>query len=301
MNRMLETTDNDNQFVVDILSDLRKDNFGFQAWIRFLGSSWRKSRETAKGNPSLTNSWFSITIFIGLLAVAILIFNLFFEGPIETLHVLPGFLFFVVWQQSDLYWHLGLNRQITTGKQLSALSSATTVTFLRGLSASYLLARFIGGISTPSLLILLALIGGIITDILDGQIARRTHTQTKYGQIADAEADFCLYLAITGILIQQHILPFWFGMFLLLRFIIPLIAAIASYFLFAHAVRFGSTLWGKLSGLAFSFYLLLLLVPAKLIIITDVFHIPLMIVTMILLAIATVAQILRNVGAFPII
>ncbi|HYA98690.1 MAG TPA: CDP-alcohol phosphatidyltransferase family protein [Ktedonobacteraceae bacterium] len=301
MIHILNKTDNENQFVVDILSDLRKDNFGFQACICFLGSSWRKSHATAKGNPSLTNSWFSITIFIGLLALAILIFNLFFEGPIETLHVLPGFLFFVVWQQSDLYWHLGLNRQVGTGKQLSALSTATSVTFLRALSASYLLARFIGGIGTPSWLILLALVGGIITDILDGQIARRTHTQTKYGQIADAEADFCLYLAITGILIQQHILPFWFGMFLLLRFIIPLIAAIASYFLFAHPVRFGSTLWGKLSGLAFSFYLLLLLVPAKLIIITDLFHIPLMIVTMILLALATVAQILRNVGAFPII
>ena len=298
---MSKTTDNEHQFVVDILTDLRKDNFGFQAWIRFLGSSWRKSRVTAKGNPSLTHSWFSITILMGLLALAILIFNLFFEGPVETLHVLPGFLFFVVWQQSDLYWHLGLNRQVTTGKQLSALSTATTVTFLRGLSASYLLARCIGGISTPSLLILLALIGGIITDILDGQIARRTHTQTKYGQIADAEADFCLYLAITCILIQQHILPFWFGMFLLLRFIIPLIAAIASYFLFAHPVRFGSTLWGKLSGLAVSFYLLLLLVPAKSIIITDVLHLPLMIVTMILLAIAPMAQILRNVGEFPFI
>ncbi len=131
--------------------------------------------------------------------------------------------------------------------------------------------------------------------MLDGQIARRTQTQTKYGQIADAEADFCLYLAITCTLIQQHILPFWFGMFLLLRFIIPLIAAIASYFLFAHPVRFGSKLWGRLAGIALCFYFLLLLVPGKFITQTDAFCLPLMIVTLILLALAPVAQIFRNV------
>jgi phosphatidylglycerophosphate synthase len=209
--------------------------------------------------------------------------------------VLPGFLLFVVWQQSDLYWHLGLNRQIRTGKLLSAISTATTMTLLRGLGASYLLGRFIGGISTPSWLILLVFLSGIITDILDGQIAQRTQTETKYGQIADAEADFCMYLAITCILIQEHILPFWFGMFLLLRYMIPFIAAITSYFLFAHPVRFGSTLWGKLAGLALCFYFLLLLAPGKLIAFQNAFHLPVLIVTLILLVIAPVAQILKNV------
>lgn len=292
---MLETSDKENQFVVDILTDLRNDNFRVQAWVSFLRGSWRKSCATAKAHPSLTNSWFTTTVFIGLMALVVLLFNLFFEGLIATLRVLPIFLFFVVWQQSDLYWHLGLNRQVKTGTQLKALSIATTVTLLRGLGASYLLARFIGAISTPSWLILLILFGGIITDILDGQIARRTLTETKYGQIADAEADFCLYLAITCILIQQQMIPFWFGIFLLLRFFVPLIAAIASYFLFAHPVRFGSSTWGKLAGLALCCYFLLLLLPGKLIIFPDVFHHLLMIITLILLATAPVAQILRNV------
>jgi phosphatidylglycerophosphate synthase len=297
---MLQTTDNENQFVVDILSDLRKDNYSFPAWVHFVGSSWRKSRTTAKANPTLTYSWLSTTIGIGILALSILAFNLFFDGPIATLRVLPGFLFFVAWQQSDLYWHLGLNRQIGTGKLLSALSAATTVTLLRGSGASYLLGRFTGGISTPSWLILLVFLGGILTDILDGQIARRTHTQTKYGQIADAEADFCMYLAITCILVQEHILPFWFGLFLFLRFIIPFIAAIASYFLFAHPIRFGSTHWGKVAGVALCFYFFLLLAPGQMIVLKEVLQLPLLIVTLILLVIAPLAQILRNTGEFTI-
>ncbi len=291
---MLETSDKENQFVVEILSDLRKDNFGVLAWAHFLESSWKKSRATAKAYPSLTYSWFTTTAFIGLLALAILIINLFFGGPVETLHILPAFLFFVVWQQSDLYWHLGLNHQIRTGTLLNSISTATILTLLRGLGASYLLARWIGGINTPSWLILFILLGGIITDIFDGQIARKTLTETKYGQIADAEADFCLYLAITCIMIQQQMLPLWLGIFLLLRFIIPLIAASASYFLFARPVYFGSTIWGKLAGLVLCCYFLLLLVPGKLLILPDILHLPLLIVTLILLAIAPAAQILRN-------
>lgn len=53
-----------------------------------------------------------------------------------------------------------------------------------------MLGRFIGRMNTPSWLLLLVFLLGIITDILDGQIARKTQTQTKYGQIADGEADF---------------------------------------------------------------------------------------------------------------
>ena len=292
---MLQTTDSENQFVVDILTDLRKEKFSPPAWMHFLGSSWKKSRATARTNPMLKRSWAHTTIFIGAFALAILVVNFIVEGSIATLHLMPGFLFFVGGQQSDLYWHLGLNRQIRTGKLLRVIGVATTLTLLRGVGASYLLGRFIGGIYTPLWLLLLIFLCGIITDILDGQIARRTQTQTKYGQIADGEADFCLYLASACILIQKSILPLWFGLFVLLRFTIPLFAAIASYFLFARPVRFGSTMWGKAAGLALCFYFLLLLLPDQLFFLTRYLNRPLSIVTLLLLAIAPLAQIARNI------
>jgi phosphatidylglycerophosphate synthase len=292
---MLQTTDSENQFVVDILIDLRDKKFSLSAWKHFLGSSWKRSCAIAKANPALKKSWVHTTIFIGAFALAIQIINFIFEGPIATLRLMPGFLFFVSWQQSDLYWHLGLNRQGRSGTLLHAIGAATALTLLRGLGASYLLGRFIGGINSPSWLLLLVLLSGIVTDILDGQIARRTQTQTIYGQIADGEADFCLHLAIAMILIQENILPLWFGLFLLLRFMIPLFAAIASYFLFAHPVRFGSTMWGKAAGLALCFYFLLLLLPGQLIILTRFFIRPLSIVALLLLAIAPLAQIARNI------
>jgi phosphatidylglycerophosphate synthase len=292
---MLQTTDSENQFVIGILTDLRDKKFSPSAWMHFLENSWKRSRATAKANPALKESWVHITLFIGAFTLAILISNFIVEGPIASLREIPGFLFFVGWQQSDLYWHLGLNRQIRNGTLLRVISAATVLTLLRGLGASYLLGRFIGGINTPPWLLLLVFLGGIVTDILDGQIARRTRTQTKYGQIADGEADFCLYLAVTSILMRESMLPVWFGLFLLSRYMIPLVAALASYFLFAHPIRFGSTKWGKAAGLALCFYFLLLLVPNQLIFLTRFSNRPLLIVTLILLVIAPLAQIIRNI------
>src|SRR2546430_11943832 len=193
---MLQTTDSENQFVVDILTDLRSEKFSCLAWMHFLGSSWRRSCATARANPVLKRSWIHTTIFLGAFALAVLVVNFIFEGPGAALRLMPGFLLFVGWQQSDLYWHLGLNRQRRTGTLLRVIGVATTLTWLRGLGASYLLGRFIGGINTPSWLGLLVLLKGILTEILDGQIGQRTQTQTKLGTIADGEGDFCLYRAI---------------------------------------------------------------------------------------------------------
>ena len=68
---MLQTTDNENQFVVEILTNLRKEKFSLLAWIHFLGSSWKKSRATATANPTLKYSWIYTTIFIGVFALCI--------------------------------------------------------------------------------------------------------------------------------------------------------------------------------------------------------------------------------------
>jgi phosphatidylglycerophosphate synthase len=187
-----------------------------------------------------------------------------------------------------------LNRQVRTGKLLPVLGPANMLTEMRGLGASFLLGRLCGGIGTSSSLALWVFTLSMLTDILDGQIAKRTGTQSKLGQIIDGETDFCLYLAITLILLQNGLLPLWLGLLILLRFLIPLIAALASYFLCAHPVRFGSTLWGKIAGSVQCFYFFVLLAPAQLASLTRMVQLPLLILMVSLLVIAPIAQILAN-------
>jgi phosphatidylglycerophosphate synthase len=286
----------DTSFVVDLLTTLQKERFSPLGWWRFIGRSWERSCAVAHDHPTLQRSWLYTTLLIGMLAMAIFATTLFFEDTSVALQFLPGFVFCVVWQQSDLFWHLGLNRHAQTGEILPKVGVANTFTLLRGLSASYLLGRLVGGLPTSSWLALFVfLCGGVVTDILDGQVARATKTQSKLGQIADGEADFCLYLAITLILIQNGTLPLWIGIAMSLRFAIPFLAALGSYFLFAQTVRFGSTVWGKYAGLAQCLYFFVLLAPPQATIVTNIVNLPLLVITLVLLVIAPVAQIVENV------
>jgi len=294
----MQQTDN-NQFVVDLLTTLRKERFSPSAWGRFLARSWEMSCTTANMHPSLKRSWLRLTLFISSLTLLVLVITLVTEGAGVTLRLLPGFVFCVAWQQSDFFWHLGLNRRANTGELLPYIGVATTLTALRGLSASFLLGRLVGGLNTSSTLALLFFLCGVLTDILDGPFARKMNTQSKLGKIADSESDFCLYLALTLILIQNSILPAWIGVIMLLRFCIPLVAALVSYFLFAHQLRFGSTVWGKWAGLAQCLYFLVLLTPPQLLFITHIINPPLLVITLILLILAPLAQIMANVRPSP--
>ena len=278
-------------FVVELLTTLRWERFRLGAWGRFFQRSWLLSCQTARANPSLKRSWQRVTCLIALLALFILIADGLLAGAADTLRLLPGFAFCVVWQQSDLFWHLGLNRSLESGELLPGLGPGNTLTWLRGLGTAYLLGRLVGGLAIPPWLALTAFMYGITTDMLDGPIARRTGMQSKLGQIADAEADFCLYLALTIILLHNGALPFWIGMVMLLRFLLPLAAVLLSYLAFAHPVRFGSTLWGKSAGVAQCCYFVLLLAPSSLSSFTHLLSTPLLIVTICLLVAAPVAQI----------
>src|SRR5438270_11622251 len=175
------TIEGENQFVVDLRITLRQEKFSPLGWWRFFVRSWEMSCKTANDNPTLKRSWLRTTLFIGTLAVTIILINFLFEGAGQTVRLLPGFLFCVVWQQGDLFWHLGLNRQVQTGKLLPTLGLANVFTWMRGLGASYLLGRLVGGLGTPSWLALVVFLCGIATDILDGQVARSTQTQSKLG------------------------------------------------------------------------------------------------------------------------
>jgi len=287
---MKQAINDESQFVVELLTTLRRERFSPVAWGHFLKRSWDMSWQTARARPTLTRSWARITALVSMLALAILIVCFKLEGPGSTLRLLPGFLFFVAWQQCDLFWHLGLNRHTKTGALLPVVGLATTCTWLRALAASFLLGRLLAGIGTPAWLALSVFLAGVATDIVDGPIARHTDTQSKLGQIGDGETDFCLYLAISIILIQNGALPAWLGLLMLLRFCVPVLGALISYFLFTHPLRFGSTVWGKFAGLAQCLYFLVLLAPPQFAFIVQPIQFPLLLVTLFLLIVAPVAQ-----------
>jgi phosphatidylglycerophosphate synthase len=284
----------DNRFVVELLTDLQKSRFSPRGWRLFLLQSGQMSRSTARTHPRLFRSWLYVTFLISFISLGIISAEFFLEGLSSTIRFLPAFFFFILYQQSDLYWHLGLNRHPQTGQLFEGLGLPNTLTWLRALGSSFLLARLVSGLHTSSQLALSVFLFSVLTDILDGPIARLTQTQTRLGQIADGEADFCLTLALTLILLQNSLLPLWLACLFLLRFLFPLFAAFSSYFLLVQPIRFGSTNWGKYAGFAQGLYFIMLLAPPQIQLPLHAFQTPLLIVTLILLFIAPLAQFHAN-------
>ncbi len=232
---------------------------------------------------------------MSVLTLGILVMTLLLEGVGATLRLLPGFVFCIAWQQSDLFWHLGLNRQARTGELLQSVGLANVLTEIRGVCAAYLLGRLVGGLNTGQGLALAVFLTGIVTDILDGFVARSTHTQSTLGQIADAEADFSLYLVFTIILAQDDILPLWLVVIIAARFVIPVLVGLGSYVFFARVVKFGSTIWGKGAALVQCVYFLVLLAPPRFLWVTHIANFPLLLATLVLTIAAPIAQIWKNI------
>ncbi len=278
------------QFVVDLLETLKKERYRPGAWGRFLWDSRKQAIQMAQGNPQLQRSWLRFTMLIMGLALLILLAVFLSEGRDAALRMLPIFGLCVLYQQRDLFWHLGLNRDPQTGKLFQRIGIANSLTWLRALGASFLLGRIFSGLNTSIPLASGIYLFGIATDILDGQSARILRSRSRLGQLGDGETDFMLSLTTTIILLQHQILSLWVGILMVLRFLLPLIAALISYFLLTKVLTFGSTLVGKIAGFVQVLYLLSLLIPIIWL------QTPLLGLTILLLVLAPLAQLGRHIN-----
>jgi phosphatidylglycerophosphate synthase len=291
----------DNEFVVAILHDLRAANYTPRAWIRFFGDSWMQMRATARAHPSLRVAWARGTLLVAGLALLIAVL-LAYLGALAPRFIV-AFAVLLALQQTYVYIHMGLARQVPSGRLMPRLGVPTMLTLVRGLLAATLLALAMVSTVPPRGAALGLFLAGIATDIADGQIARRTGWRTKLGQILDGEADLCLYAGITAVLIRSGALPLWLGFLLVARFLLPVLAAIVSYFVFARTVAFGSTIWGKAAGMTLTALIICALIrtptatgtsPLALNAIAAMAYLPLLVITAMLLVSAPASQLIAQ-------
>jgi cardiolipin synthase len=95
----------------------------------------------------------------------------------------------------------------------------------------------------------------ILTDKLDGELARRFHTVTEFGKIIDPLADKIAVVSIGIILTIQHLLPLWFIIAIAARDIIILLAGL--YLKFKKDIVPQSSMPGKIAVGVISIVLIL--------------------------------------------
>ena len=119
---------------------------------------------------------------------------------------------------------------------------ANVITFIRLCMAPIALVVLLSGHDIAA-----AIIFGVTaaTDFLDGQIARRTHTVSKVGQLLDPAVDRLLMIcAVLGLLIVGR-LPFWIVVVVLLRDL--LLLAGGAWLLRKHQIRVPVVYAGKVA------------------------------------------------------
>ena len=66
----------------------------------------------------------------------------------------------------------------------------------------------------------------ILSDTLDGWVARKSHGVTHLGQWLDPIADFIVILAVTAFMVYEDLFPIWFFTFYLVRYVTIALPAI---------------------------------------------------------------------------
>jgi phosphatidylglycerophosphate synthase len=217
-----------------------------------------------------------------------------FEGQPTALRLLPTLLIFLALQQGDVYVHLGLNWRPSDGLFREQLGIPTMLTLVRGVMADLLLAHLLSGVIPLVGFTLSVYLIGVATDIADGQIAWRTHWQSRLGGNLDGEADLFLSVSATLCALLAGVLPAWFAATILLRFAAPVIGALLSYFVAIRQVDFSHTAWGRSAGIAQSIVLITVLAPKVLVYLLAPIYLPLLLVTCALLLLAPVMEVRKN-------
>ncbi len=204
-----------------------------RALVTFLVASVAVARRTATRHPDLVRSWRRRALCRALTLPLVA----------QGLGCPPwsrALWLTYLWQQGDLYLHLGLNRRPDARTVRTAFPLPTECTLLR----AYAAAALMSGCERPRR----TLVIGVVTDVLDGFLARHLRQQTVLGALLDSEYD--VYLALTALWairrrgrrerVLEQAIALRFGGQFLMGFIV--------FFTHPHPVAIGSTRAGKLSG-----------------------------------------------------
>jgi cardiolipin synthase len=234
-------------FIEEYLQDLRRDRYRPAAAARYVARAWQRGREEVARNPEAARSIVVLGLtlfglaFIGSVAVAL------GTGLVEARRVLLWTGLWLIPLTGCLLVHVGLLRD-RDGYSLSSVNLPTAVTAAR-------LAI------VPGMALLLlhhhwraafwVVIAAMLSDVLDGWLARRLHQETKLGVVVDPVTDIFFHLTLFLSLWGAGLLEGWVAALAALRYGGLLFGGF--YLYVAHGpVRINSTLPGKISGFVMS-------------------------------------------------
>lgn len=134
------------------------------------------------------------------------------------------------------------------GPGLDRFHLPNTVTYARLQAIPLLIVGFGDPLFAPALpFSLAAYVVLALSDSLDGILARRLRKGSYFGRALDPFVDIVFHVALAGTLTARGMLPWWLAATLILRFVLPLGAALF-YLIWRGGHRVDATWFGKLGA-----------------------------------------------------
>ena len=231
-------------FVEHHLVELRSERYSASAWVRYVRQALAFARERALANPAAVRS---------ILSVGLLLFVLTIAGSVALAmlgEVSLGRRIFT-WTALGLFPMIGLTLlhvdliRAPDGTPLDAIGWPSMITLARVALVPAFLIAMLGGHDRLGFLVFAA---AIVSDVLDGWVARHFGQETRFGAILDPLCDIlCSFWLFVGMWLGGLVPPvlLWLAT---LRMLMLLVGG--AYLYVTHGpVRIHSTVPGKLTGL----------------------------------------------------
>ncbi len=241
-------------WVEHLLVDLRKDGYRARAWVTYGRRVLAYGRERALATPSAVRSILFVGLVLFLLTVAGSAALALAVDPALGRRAFGWTVLGLVPLITLTLLHVELLRD-KDGTPLDALGWPSALTLSRvALVPAFLVFMAAGRMRLAFVVFLIA----ILSDLLDGWIARRFRQETRFGAILDPLADILCSLWLFVGMSLGGLLP-WIGLALGIARAVLLLVGGSFLYVTLGPVHIHSTVPGKMTGL-----LLTLLVAARL-------------------------------------
>ena len=243
-------------FTRELIDELARNHFSLRAWKTLLSKSWLRSLEDIRKSPARTRSFWSWVIVVAAAGASVISLPLWMQTPELAFTAL---LLWLPWYAGTVFFvltHLGMVDD-SHGMPHQSLLLPNVLSFARLALAPLVLWPClqipVHPLTGPVSALFLAAL--VLSDLLDGWLARRQQLCTRLGRMLDVIADMALLSFLAIGLYLAGVIPGLLLLILVVRY--PVLLIVVLIISFARGpISLRPTMIGKATTFATSVVLL---------------------------------------------
>ena len=243
-------------FTRELIDEIARDHYRLRAWRRLLSRSWLRSLEDMDKSPARTRSFWLWVVAVAAMGIGIILLTLWFRAPEQAL---TASLLWLPWYAGSVFFvvtHLGMVDD-SHGMPHQRLLLANGLSFMRLALAPLIIWPCLQIPAHPVTRSIFALCLNtlLVSDLLDGWLARRNDQCTRLGRMLDVIADMAILTFLAIGLYLAEIIPGPLLLLLIVRY--PTLLIVLLVLSFARGpITMRPSIIGKVTTFATSVVLL---------------------------------------------